>query len=276
MYFGSSCRIYKNGLILVGSEVWDLINSLQTSKLIKNLSSCGQKTRKLRFGPIDGHYSLPTVVGRMKRSCFLHILKWWGLGGWMWIGLCEVLGGGETQTTAAGQQAIHPRLFTSSLASTPVSCLSNGIAQLIMTRKIIAAHMMKTLDPRPKGDLHPTWVLYFLCGLRKVWKETDLCGLYSGWEWGAVVTTQSVPYGRDWKGWAAWGGSVCEGLSHQIGTGLQQISHAKYPSKLKHVYFFFLNQYSSYSNPKELDFVQVFSDPRVTTAFIVDSINNSQ
>lgn len=184
--------------------------------------------------------------------------------------------GGGTQTTAAGQQAIHPRLFTSSLASTPVSCLSKGIAQLIMTRKIIAAHMMKTLDPRPKGDLHPTWVLYFLCGLRKVWKETDLCGLYSGWEWGAVVTTQSVPYGRDGKGWAAWGGSVCEGLSHQIGTGLQQISHAKYPSKLKHVYFFFLNQYSSYSNPKELDFVQVFSDPRVTTAFIVDSINNSQ
>lgn len=104
MYFGSSCRIYRNGLILVGSEVWDLINSLQTSKLIKNLSSCGQKTGKLRFGPIDGHYSLPMVVGRMKRSCFLHILKWWGLGGWMWIGLCEVLGGERPKPQLQGNK----------------------------------------------------------------------------------------------------------------------------------------------------------------------------
>lgn len=114
MYFGSSCRIYKNGLILVGSEVWDLINSLQTSKLIKNLSSCGQKTRKLRFGPIDGHYSLPTVVGRMKRSCFLHILKWWGLGGWMWIGLCEVLGGDSNHSCRATS---HPPASLYFLAS---------------------------------------------------------------------------------------------------------------------------------------------------------------
>lgn len=158
------------------------------------------------------------------------VRTWWMDVNWLVWGP----GGGDSNHSCRATSRPPASLYF--LASMPVSCLSKGIAQLIMTRKIIAAHMMKTLDPRPKGDLHPTWVLYFLCGLRKVWKETDLCGLDSDW---AVVTTQSVPYGRDGKGWAAWGGSICEGLSHQIGTGLQQISHAKYPSKLKHVYFFF-------------------------------------
>lgn len=51
--------------------------------------------------------------------------------------------------------------------------------QLIMTRKIIAAQMMKTLDLRPQGDTSPTSVVrgenllpnqrfpVLLCGLRK-------------------------------------------------------------------------------------------------------------
>lgn len=63
------------------------------------------------------------------------------------------------------------------------------ITQLIMTRKIIAAQMMKTLDLWPQEDLHPTSVVgrdnllsnvclpVLLCGLRKAWKETDFCSL---------------------------------------------------------------------------------------------------
>lgn len=141
------------------------------------------------------------------------------------LGGCELAcvrswGGKETQTTAAGQQAIQdPRLFTSLLAPTPVSCLSGDIIQLIMTRKIIAAQMMKTLDLRPQGDFHPTSLVrretllpnqclpLLLCGLRKAWKEADFCSLDSGWERGAVVTTQSVPYGGDMmlEGWVEWG-----------------------------------------------------------------------
>lgn len=95
--------------------------------------------------------------------------------------------------------------------------------QLIMTCKIIAEQMMKTLDLRPWGDLHLTSVVQreillpnqclsvLLCGLRKAWKEADFCSLDSGWERRAVVTTQSLPYGEDMKleGWVKWGNSLC-------------------------------------------------------------------
>lgn len=143
-------------------------------------------------------------------------------------------GGDATQTTAAGQQAMQdPGLFTSSLAFTPLSCLIEDIIQLIMTRKIIATQMMKTLDLRPEGDLHPTSVVrrenllpnqcfpFLLCGLRKAWKQADFCSLDSGWERQAVVTSQICPI---WGRYEAWGmnwvrGSLCVDVSRQTGMG---------------------------------------------------------
>lgn len=87
-------------------------------------------------------------------------------------------GGKETQTTAAGQQAIQDSLHF--LVCIYARFLSErDIMQLIMTRKIIAAQMMKTLDLRPQGDTSPTSVVrgenllpnqrfpVLLCGLRK-------------------------------------------------------------------------------------------------------------
>lgn len=158
---------------------------------------------------------------RMKRSCFFYSLRCERLTGRTRTGLCEVLREETDQDpTAAGQQAIQdPRFFTFLLASTPASCLSGDITQLIMTRKIIAAQMMKTLDLWPQEDLHPTSIVrrdnllsnqclpVLLCGLRKAWKEADFCSLDLGWERGVVVTTQFVPYGQDMEleGWVKWG-----------------------------------------------------------------------
>lgn len=143
--------------------------------------------------------------------------------------------GGETaQTTAAGQQAMQdPGLFSSSLEPTPLSCLIGDIIQLIMTRKIIATQMMKTLDLWPERDLQPTSVVrrenllpnqcfpFLLCGLRKAWKQADFCSLDSGWERQAVVTTEICPiWGRYEAGGMNWvRGSLCVDVSLQTGIG---------------------------------------------------------
>lgn len=222
MCSGSSLRMwYKNGSDFSGKKVWDIINSTQLLSLSKIGAAVVRGQGSCALDPLMVTQSCQRWLRGWNAAASFTVRDGEDLLDGHVLACVRSWGGKETQTTAAGQQAIQdPHLFTSSLISTPISCLSEDILQLIMTRKIIATEMMKTLDLWPQGDLHPTsvvrregiccWISAFpsccvASGKRE--READFCSLDSGWERGAVVTTQSVPYGEDMKlwGWVKWG-----------------------------------------------------------------------